>query len=175
MIAMVVLIVALSIFSGIVVSTSRQRIVNRETAIATEAARVVLEAMREAELAQVFALYDPDPLNDPEGVGTAPGYRFAVDALDPLPEAADGLVGEVRFPVVDVGTVDDPLWQLREDVLDARLGMPRDLSGDLVIDDDDHALDYDRLPVEIRLDWVGETGRRTISIHTMVCEFDYGS
>ena len=149
MIAMVVLLVALSIFSSTVAATMRMRTSNRDNAVVAEAARIVLETMRDQPFDQLFALYNADPLDDPGGPGTAPGQRFTVLGPKPLPEAPDGMVGEIRFPVVDVSIKDEPEWELREDLEDRLLGMPRDLSGDSVTDELDHADDYVRLPVGV--------------------------
>ena len=51
--------------------------------------------------------------------------------------------------------------------------MPRDLSGDHVVDDLDHAADYFRLPVAVHLEWQGEVGVRSLVFHAMFCEFEY--
>ncbi len=170
---MVVLLVALSIFSSTVAATMRMRTSNRDNAVAAEAARVVLEIMRDQPFDQLLALYNADPLDDPGGQGTAPGHRFTVEGLEPAPESPDGMIGEIRFPVVNVGTDEEPDWELREDVDDRQLGMPRDLSGDAVTDEEDHASDYVRLPVGVNLAWQGEAGPRELTFHVMFCEFEY--
>ena len=167
MVVMTILLVAISAFSGTVASAFNQRGVNRENAIAATAAGNLLETMRDQDFAQLFALYNEDPADDPGGAGSAPGNRFAVDGLDPAPGAVGGAIGEVIFPTV--------AGELREDVADDRLGMPRDLDGDHVIDSADHAGDYFRLPVAIRLRWTGKAGVREMTVHSMLCVFEFGS
>jgi hypothetical protein len=47
--------------------------------------------------------------------------------------------------------------------------MPRDLSGDSVIDDQDHSGKYFILPVQIRVRWAGATGERRYEMATQLC------
>ncbi len=163
-----VMTVAVGLFSSMVVSTSRQRSSNHEYPVASEAVRTLLEGMRNQEFAQVFAQYNDNPQDDPGGPGSAPGHRFAIEGLDPLPTSPDGFVAEVFFPTfVPVGET----VQLREDVQEASLGMPRDLSGDSIIDAEDHADDYVLLPVRVEVDWSGRYGARHLEIYTMLTEF----
>jgi hypothetical protein len=163
---MTILLVAMLLFSSAVSGLAKQRAVNRETGLAVAAARNMLERLRSEDFSRVFALYNADPLDDPGGPGTAGGSRFAVQGLDDAPDALAGLQGEILFPtVVDmVGGL-----QLREDVDVRALGMPRDLSGDGVIDDQDHAGSYFILPVQVRVRWRGVTGIRQYEMATQLC------
>jgi hypothetical protein len=149
-----------------VLSTSRQRVLNHEFPTASEGTRVVLERMRNESFDELFALYNADPSDDPAGPGTAPGHRFAIEGLDPLEGSPDGMVGEVRFPTLEDGGA----LELREDSEDAELGMPRDLNGDSILDDEDHAGDYILLPVCITVDWNGRHGPRHIEFFTMFAD-----
>lgn len=197
MVVMSVMLVAVSIFYQMVVSTKRLRVLNHENAVAIEAARKAIERMRNEAFADVWELYNADASDDPGGPGTAPGNRFEVEGLIPLPSAADGCVGEIMLPAswVEVssgtgGTGSGPQigsigggstggvtavsiseWQLREDFVDDELGMPRDLNGDSVVDDEDHGGDYLILPVRVRLRWDGVFGERTMDVFTMIGEF----
>lgn len=167
-VVMIILLVALLIFSSTISGLSKQRAANRENGLAMEAARNALESMRAADFAQVFALYNSDPADDPDGPGTAPGHRFAVADLKATSDSPDGLQGEVFFP-----TFVDPVEgvQLREDVENVALGTPRDLSGDSVIDDQDHGVDYFMLPVRVHVRWTGKTGTRELQITSQICQF----
>ena len=99
-------------------------------------------------------------------MSAAPGANFAVPELNGLPGDADGLCGRVIFPTQLVGAVE----QLREDVIDAELGMPKDLNGDAgVIDALDHAANYRLLPVRVRVEWQGAIGPRRVDIQTILC------
>ena len=62
----------------------------------------------------------------------------------------------------------DGAWQVREDLVMPELGMPRDLSGDGVIDDQDHSLDYVLLPARIQIDWRGAGGDAHVEFHTVL-------
>lgn len=166
-VGMSVLLVALLIFSSSVSGVAKQRTVNRETNLAVAAARNLLETLRSQEFAEVYALYNADPDDDPGGAGTAPGNRFVVDGLDDLPDAG-GFDGEIVFPSVDAGGV----WQLREDMELPELGMPRDLSGDSIVDDQDHAGSYFILPVLIRVRWRSPIGTRQYEMTTQLCQYN---
>ena len=163
-----VMTLAVSLFSTMVVSTSRQRVANHEYPVASEEVRVLLESMRNADFREVFALYNADPADDPGGPGTAPGHRFAVEGLEPLENSPDGLVGEIFFPVTPV--LDGP-DELREDMVDDSLGMPRDLNADSMVDDANHSGDYTVLPIRVELDWRGKYGDRHLEVYTMLAEF----
>jgi len=167
-VTMVILLVALLIFSSTLSSVAEQRAINRESALAQEAARNMLESLRSENFAEVFARYNSDPADDPGGPGTAPGSRFAVANLDEAPDSPDGFEGEVVFPIVV-----DPVagLQLREDQVDRALGLPRDLSGDCVVDDQDHSTDYFVLPVRITVRWKGRTGTREYQLSTQLCQW----
>jgi hypothetical protein len=160
MIVLAIMMVAMSMFAHTMTSASRLDPVANETAIAAEAARTTLEHMRSVPFLQRFTRYNADPSDDPDGTGTAPGNHFNVPGLTPL--AVNGFVGEITFPSRGA--------EIREDVADATLGMPRDLNGDGVVDSLDHTHDCVLLPVRVRLQWVSQTGKantRTFTMYTM--------
>jgi len=169
-VVLVVLLVAVSIFSNTLAATARQRVMHRESSLAADAARTVLERMLDTPFQERYALYNEDPGDDPGGPGTAPGSRFAVAGLPSVPGAPAGLAGSIRFPTVNVGTAEAPLWQLREDLVDPPLSMPRDLDSDFRVDALDHAGDYTRLPVEVRVEWQGRVGRQDYRLVTLMVE-----
>ena len=160
MVVLVILSLAVGMLSGTMASTTRMAPMQREDALASEAARFQLETLRLVPVADLYALYNAAPGDDPGGAGTAPGCHFDVAGLAPQPGDADGRVGRLRFP--GDGT------QLREEGEDVFLGLPRDLDGDGEVDDDDHADDYRILPVEVLLEWQGVRGPRTLRFH---CQF----
>jgi type II secretory pathway pseudopilin PulG len=166
---MTVMLVAISMLSGTLLAAARQRNFQREEAIASLALRNAVERLRELPCQQVYASYNADPADDPLGPGTAPGPRFATPGLTPLPEAADGLTGTIVFPEIEVpgGAA------LREDVENELLGMPRDLNGDNVVDALDHSSDYLALPLEVRVEWSGQTGRRQMRTHALLVRVDW--
>jgi len=170
-VVLVVLLTAVSIFSNTMMATARQRVMHRENSLAADAARTAVERMLDTPFDERFALYNEDPLDDPDGPGTAPGSRFAVPGLPPVPGAPGGMAGSIRFPAVNVGTVDAPVWQLREDVVDPGLSMPRDLSSDFKVDALDHSTDYTRLPVEVQVEWQGRVGRQDYRLVTLMVEY----
>jgi type II secretory pathway pseudopilin PulG len=166
-IVIAVLSVAVGMHASTLVSLSRQRDVARESAEVSAAVQNVLETIRGRPFELVASLYDSDPSNDPDGPGTAPGNRFAIEGFSPLGGAADGLVGTILIPE---RRLDDGSWQVREDLELPELGLPRDLDGDSIVDGLDHRADLVRLPLQVRVDWQGRHGVRSYSITTMLAQ-----
>ncbi len=177
-VVMAVLLTALSIFSQTMVAASKQRTINRENAVAAEAIRTLFETMRSEPFRDIYVLYNGRDDDDPGGVGSAPGARFAVEGLEPLPGAPDGLIGEVHMPTMvpaplgPIGAGGALPPELRENTNNPTLGMPRDLNGNSIIEDDDRAQDYILLPVRVTLDWQGAFGPRRMEMLTMFAELN---
>jgi hypothetical protein len=168
-VAMVVMLLAVSIFSSTVVSTARQRNINRERALAADAASGLFEEMRNEDFNRVYALYNADPQDDPNGPGTAPGHLFAIAGLNVIPGSPGGVVGQIIFPELALET-SPPTWELRENLNHPQLGMPRDINGDEIVDGLDHRGDYTILPVQIVVNWRGVIGEQHISQFTILTE-----
>lgn len=164
-VAMVLLILAIGGLSGVLVAASKLNQSNRETALALSASRQAIELLQAEPFGQVFARFNTDPGDDPGVAGSGPGPNFAVPGLAPWNADPDGFVGEFIFPVAAGagGAV-----ELREDVADPALGMPRDLDGDGVVGNEDCAGEYLLLPVRVRLRWRGVTGERELTVETFL-------
>lgn len=162
-----VVVVGILTLSHSLVTSMRLNEVNRETARATDGIQEMIELLDGVEnFSTIFVRYNADPNDDPGSPGSAPGNGFAVGGLDALDLDPDGLVGEIIFPTVTVaGGI-----ELREDVLDESLGMPRDLDGDGSLDGDDHSRDYRILPVAVRLRWNGFSGERAMEVRTLIAD-----
>jgi len=162
MFSVAVLTVAVSGMASAMISSMKLDRVNRETTVAHEAARQVLETVQSQAFAEVFATYNANAADDPAGAGTAPGANFAVGGLRAQAGDPDGFPGQVLFPMQ--GT------QIREDIVDLGWAMPRDLNGDAVVDGLDHSADCRMLPVRVRVAWTGITGPRTLDLETILVE-----
>jgi hypothetical protein len=82
--------------------------------------------------------------------------------MKPAEIMVSNMTGRIIFPEsIDTG-------ELREDIEDEALGMPRDLNGDGEIDAVNHAKDYLLLPVRIRVEWSGLTGDRSYELYTVL-------
>lgn len=114
--------------------------------LAMNAAKTMIEDLQSMAYSTVFVNYNTIAADDPLGAGTAPGQHFTVNGLNPSPLDGDGFVGRVIFPV-------DANGNLKEDVIDTRMGMPMDLNGDGVIDINIHDSDYKILPLTIEIRW----------------------
>ena len=147
------LVMGISALSRVTVSLARAGSMARENETATQSARAMLERIQAESFSQAFRSFNATGADDPGGANTAPGANFAVRGLRALPGDPDGLPGEVLFP----STAGQPA-QLREDVVDAHLGMPQDLDGNGVVDSANHATDYKLLPVRVRVRWQSRDG-----------------
>lgn len=159
MVALVILTVSTYMLSSTITAAVAHSEIKRERALAVEAAMNVLETMRAYPFEELHRLYNDDPNDDPDGVGTAPGPHFAAPGLSPVTGDADGFVGRVLLPGMEA--------TLHEDVVIDELGMPRDLDGDLKVDDEDHADDYMILPAKVFVEWEGTAGSRVFEMSTM--------
>lgn len=163
LVALVMFTVGVATYAGAVASSSNSSAERRASSLAAAAARDVVERLRSMPANRRFASYNANPADDPDGAGTAPGANFAVDGLSPVDGDPDGMVGEVQFPVID--------GALREDVIDARLGMPRDLNGDTFVDALPHSTDYVILPVRVRVSHKVRGATRTFELHTELVDW----
>ena len=161
----VLLLVAVGGLSGAVLSSLRLARTTEESAVADEAARALAARMQTVAFASLFRLYNSNP-GDEVPPGTAPGAAFDVVGLAPRSEDADGRVGRIVFPTVDLG---GGVLALREDVADPRMGMPgRDLNGDGDFDALDHANDYVILPARLIVEWTGAGGDRSYELDVVL-------
>lgn len=168
----VVLALAMGIYSSTVLATTRMRQIARGNAVAVAAARTILELMRDVRFEDVFASFNADPSDDPDGLGTAPGATFPVPGLNSLPGVEDSVRGEIVFPVVPVqGT--ELQSMLSEQYQDRRMGMPRDLNGDSRIDGERRDDDYRILPVLVRVTWCDRSGDRETRLYSMLAGFQW--
>jgi len=164
LVAATLIVVALTGIAGSMLSSMALNRVNRETALAQQAACRALEELRSVPFGEAFFVYNTKQGDNPGGTVPERGPNFAVPGLTALASDPDGLVGQIEFPVVDPTGSD----QLREDVEDQGLGMPRDLNGDGVVDALSHSADYYVLPVIVSVSWRGTAGDRTVVLRTVV-------
>jgi len=151
-----------------IVSNMMTSRVNRETAIAHDAARAHMERLQARDFREIFAAFNSDPSDDPGGPGTAPGAGFAIPGLSVRPDDPDGLVGRIELPAT-AGAGTSQL--LRENLADATFGMPRDLDLDGFTDGLDHSADYEILPVRVHVEWRGVSGDRAVEVQTLLFNF----
>lgn len=161
-IVLVVMSVAVGLLSSTVTQTARVGPMLQEEALASEAARSQFETLHTVPFSDLYALFNEDDGDDPDGEGTAPGVHFAVAGLTVQPGDADGFVGQFVFPELN--------GRISESVEFPRLGLPRDLNGDLVVDTADHSDDYAILPVEVVIQWRGRSGDRELRFQTALTE-----
>jgi hypothetical protein len=165
MISASILVIGILSLLASVVASLRLVVVNREVAIAHQAARAMCERMQATNFAQIFATYNTDPADDPGGAGVAPGANFAVAGLRAQKGDPDGLPGQIEFPTVPTGGTGVALC---ESVVDAGLGMPRDLSGDGGVSAGALVGSYMILPVRVRVRWRGIGGNNSLQITTLL-------
>ena len=122
----------------------------------------MLEELYATDLGRVFALYNDEPDDDPDGPGTAPGSRFQAAGLVARPADA-GWQGRIFFP-----TKEGSPGELREDLVDSKLRVPLDLNLDGAVDDLDHSGDFRILPVLVRIDWQDGRDERELEVATIL-------
>ena len=169
-VAMPIIAVAIGMFVQMLTAGSNLRTTSFENWRASNSIQTVLEQMRNRDFSDLFVLYNDHPFDDPGGAGTAPGAHFDVEGLDPIRGDADGRVGRVILPTFNAGSAVAPDWQLREDQPNPALGMPRDLNGDSIIDNQNHGGDFSILPVQVELQWQSSFGPRLVRIQTILTE-----
>lgn len=162
MIGISVLIVGLLAYEHATMSVMRAQQLAREKGAALEAARSLLERLTAHTFADVFRQYNGTDVDDLAG---APGPAFAVPGLEATADDPDGLPGEILFPT--------PAGQpgvLTEQWADPRFGPQIDLNGANGVDADDHAGDYQLLPVVVRVRWRNRTGAAELELRTILGE-----
>jgi len=155
MVALAILAVATTGVLVTILSNTRLTESNHEFSHAAAAARKTLTEMAgSGEFKDIFRRFNADT-TDNHGDGYNPGNVFDVvdnagkKLLNPI--AGQAQCGTVIFPMN--GT------SLREDVVDSAMGLPMDLTGDGVVDANDHKGDYKILPTTARVDWAGFDGQ----------------
>ena len=162
-VSLLILVVALGALLGSVFSAMKLAEVNESTASASQAVRGILETMSALPLEQVYAAYNSDPQDDPDkNQNYLEGLEIPAELLSP--QGGTASVAEISFPTLAGvnGT------ELREDLVDPELGMPRDLNGDGEIDALDHSQDYQLLPVAVKLEWNGPAGPQVLEVCTLL-------
>lgn len=156
------LLVAMGGLSGAVLSSLRLSRVTEESVLADEAARALGARMQVTAFDSIFKQYNANPADDLVLPGTAVGAAFDVRGLTARQDDADGRVGRIVFPAIDLP---GGVQALREDVVDARLGMlaGRDLNldGDAI---DDVTNTYQLLPARLIVEWTGAGGNRSYEL-----------
>jgi prepilin-type N-terminal cleavage/methylation domain-containing protein len=166
MVAVLVLVIAITGISGSMLSAMALNRVNRDTAVAQQAARLAMEELSGRPFSEVFAIYNSNPGDVTAGMPEF-GPNFAVFGLNVADGDPDGMCGRIVFPTMTIGAIEE----LREDVVDADLGVPRDLDGDGVWPELANQADgYVLLPVRVLVEWRGLSGPRSIELETMLSE-----
>lgn len=168
--ALPILLIGIGLYAQIMVTGSGMRTGGQEEWAASAEAQAVLEEIRGVAFRDLFVLYNEDPLDDPGGPGTAPGADFQCRDLRLSESDADGAAGRVVLPVVNGGSAIAPVLELREDIVNPDLGLPRDLNGDFKVDSENHAGDYTMLPIQIEVRWQSRRGERVYRLNALLTE-----
>jgi len=161
LLAAIILVVAMVGAVGTVSQITMLGEANRESTVAYQGSRAMLEFLHASTFEQIVPRFNTDPGDDPDGVGTAPGMNFDVPGLSVRRDDADGMVGRVLLPLAPDGT-------LREDLNAPDFGMPRDLNGDGAIDGNDRTFDCILLPIRVQVQWTGMSGNREVEFSTLL-------
>lgn len=129
---------------------------NRETRQAFVAAQTMFAELQAQPIETVFQRYNGTNADDPGGV-TSPGSTFTACGLARFTTDGGEASGVLRFPSSNGN-------QLREDLDDPTLGMPRDLDGDGVISHAPLTKTPLVLPVAISVRWQTSKGPREVEV-----------
>ena len=154
MVVFTILTISLAMFSRTLTSASRLDPLSRERILAAEAANNLVERMRGYAFEDLYTSFNANPADDPGGVGTALGNLFDVEGL--VPVGPGQRVGEIVFC--------DFQGQIREDSDLPEFGLPRDLSGDGIVDKEDHTGDCILLPFKVVVRWASRYGDREFEL-----------
>ncbi len=165
---MVEVMIAAGIFvvaaGGVVMLTAameRQDRLIREFEQAESTARRVIEDIQYRGLDnffQLYAQYDTDPDNDPDGSGTSPGPTFSDLTVLGLQAADDSPTGQLIEIVMHTD----------ETEVNAVHGLPRDLNNDGDADDVDVSGDYGIIPFTVRIHWNNQGTSAVTQMETLV-------
>lgn len=165
---------------------------NRDTAAATNTLRHMLEELETMPLEEVFARFNADPTDDPDGVGTAIGSTFALDAfrtsgllttelltyanppppmtypidMDVPPEPLPAPKATALRPLMNVEITFpvDMDGNLAENVTGGIWGTQGwDMDGDGTIASGDRSEGYKLIPIHLRLTWTNARGAQSIT------------
>lgn len=166
MIAVVVGTVATYILSASVTAAVMSTASRQQRVVAAEGAVNCMEQIRSMPMALVFALFNDDPSDDPDGEGTGRGPFFDVEGLSPVldEQGEPRPTGRVLLPG-DGAVLDETLDQ-------PQFGLPRDLDGDLEVLPGDCSSDYLVLPVTVRIEWRTKLGDRTMEVSTLLVNLE---
>ena len=93
-----VLVVTLGGVMALLVSSTRLEQSNWEMAEAHNAARSLSEVLQAMDPDEVFALFNDDPKDDPDGEGTAPGVELFFPSQSLSGSDIDLMTGTIEFP-----------------------------------------------------------------------------
>lgn len=166
MIAVVVGTVATYMLSTSVTAAVANTVTRQQRAVAAEGAMNCMEQIRSRPMELVFALFNENPEDDPDGAGTAFGPYFDVVGLSPVldEQGQPQPIGRVLLPG-DGTTLDETFEQ-------PEFGLPRDLNGDLLILAGDCSRDYLVLPVTVRVEWRSQLGDRSLEVSTLLMDLE---
>lgn len=164
MVAFSISAIGLLSFSQAIVGAVALKQATAEQALASNAARQLIESCNSVPFEEVYARFNSDPADDP-AAGLIVGGKFSVEGLQVRSDDVDGMVGSIEFPGSSLLVGSE---QLREDAVDVGLGVPMDLNGDGVIDASDHSGDYLLLPIRVRIEWRGRGGDSKIEFKTIL-------
>ncbi|MBI2932956.1 MAG: hypothetical protein HYY16_15030 [Planctomycetes bacterium] len=153
-IAMAVLAIALlALISGLIEAVRLDQM-SRENVLAMNAARSMLERIKQDPFDSIHNLYAgaPDTLGPDD---------FDVDGLRPVDGDPDGRAGRIVFP-------DLPAGVLNENAVPPILDTDLDLNANGAVTDPDVTADYKLLPVRITVDWQSSRGPRHFEITTIL-------
>jgi hypothetical protein len=173
--AMVVIAVATLSSASMTLSSSNLNKANVAAADATDVMRQLVEELESHPFEEIYARFNSDPTDDPDGAGTARGNQFtllpvhrrALLDVPGTPGTSDAKTAARRTPFdVDVFFPEDENGLLSELVVTPLWGTASwDIDGDGTAGTPgDRRADYKLLPVAIRITWTDPDGIHALQV-----------
>jgi hypothetical protein len=167
---LVVTILGMALLWHAATSLGSHRLIRAEGSqgVALETSRHFLERLRaDPAWETLYARLAAHLEDGPPAIGLPPSAYYA-DFESPAALGTLGVLVEVPRAAAVGAAVADPLV-LREDAIADRFGLPFDLSGDGVVDDQPHDGDYKALPVIVTFNWTAPgDSPQTLKVSTIL-------
>lgn len=174
LLAMLIIAVATLSSASMTLSGSNLNKANVLTADATNVLRQVVEELESHPFEEIYARFNTNPADDPDGAGTARGGQFTLDPehrtafLDagaaPTATSREGASRGISYDI-DILFPEDENGNLAEGVSAPIWGSQAwDINGDGAPSSGDRSADYKLLPVGISVTWADPEGLHTFQV-----------
>ena len=171
---MMIVAVATMGSASLSVSNSNLNKANVAGADATAVMRQVVEELESRPFEEIYARFNGNPADDPDGAGTARGSQFTLqpghaaaflDTGTPAPAAPERGISRTTVFDVEITFPEDENGLLSEEVVAPMWGSQSwDIDGNGEVSVGDRSADYKLLPVGVRVTWTDPDGIHALEV-----------